>query len=152
MGAMDMEILSLRLGFAGHGIFSPFDRFTGHWTGPNEPFVIGLAFQVGWCRRFRPVDAVVDREPNEPRATADAIERSPPETTHGFGHRDGDPPDDLAWLQPLKRALRRLAESAPRFEPVVLFRFHRGGNSDLKCAISGLRHGSSRRAKGAEAT
>jgi hypothetical protein len=37
-----MEILNHRLDFGRHGLCR-FDRFTGHWKGPNESLVIGLA-------------------------------------------------------------------------------------------------------------
>jgi hypothetical protein len=60
--------------------------------------MIGLAFQVGRCGWFRPEDAVVDRQPNEHNAIADAIERSPPETTDCFEDRVRDFADDFGRL------------------------------------------------------
>ena len=39
--------------------FIRFDRFADHWKDPYELLVIGLAFQVGGCRRLWSVDSVV---------------------------------------------------------------------------------------------
>src|SRR6516165_8821533 len=45
-------------------VFRRFDRFTRRrWKGPDKMFVIGLALNVGKSGRFRPEDAVVDRQP-----------------------------------------------------------------------------------------
>jgi hypothetical protein len=61
-------------------VFCRFDRCTGHWKGPDQPLVIGLALKVGGCGRLRPEDAVEDRQPNEHKAIANAIEsRFPPD-------------------------------------------------------------------------
>jgi hypothetical protein len=57
---------------------SRFDRFTGEWKRPNQPLVVALALKVGGCGWLRPVDAVVDRQPHERKATADSIKPSPP--------------------------------------------------------------------------
>jgi hypothetical protein len=38
--------------------FSRFHRFTRHWKGPYEPFVIGFALNIGGRRWVRPKDAV----------------------------------------------------------------------------------------------
>jgi hypothetical protein len=46
--------------------------------------VIGLAFQVGGCGGLRLVDVILDRQPYEHKAFADAIERSSPHATHPF--------------------------------------------------------------------
>ena len=66
--------------------------------GLNESFVIGLAFQVGGREGLGSVDAVLDRQPNEHDAIADAIERSPPETTERFEHWVPDFTDDFGRL------------------------------------------------------
>jgi hypothetical protein len=60
--------------------------------------MIALAFQVGGCGWLWSADAVVDRQPYEHDATADAIKRSPQETTHRFEHRVADFADDFGWL------------------------------------------------------
>jgi hypothetical protein len=53
-------------------------------------------------------------------------------------------PTTSGGCNPFKEALRRLADNAFRFQAVAPFRFHCGGNPDLKSATSGLRHQSSR--------
>jgi hypothetical protein len=60
--------------------------------------MIVLTYQVGACRRFWSVDSVMDREPDEHNPIADAIERSPPETTDRFEHGVLHLPDDLGRL------------------------------------------------------
>jgi hypothetical protein len=52
-----------------------FPRFNsiGHSKGSYQSLMIGLAFQVGGSRRLWSIDAVVDRQPNEHKAIADAI-------------------------------------------------------------------------------
>jgi hypothetical protein len=60
--------------------------------------VIGLVLQVGGYRRFWSVDSVANRQPNEPNAIADPIERSPPETTDCFKRPFLDLPDDFGRL------------------------------------------------------
>jgi len=47
-----MEFLNRRLAFG---------RIACRWKGRDDPFVIGLAFQVGGCGRFWSVDPVMDR-------------------------------------------------------------------------------------------
>jgi hypothetical protein len=79
-------------------VFSRFDRFVRCGEGANEPLVIGLALQVGCCRRFSLEDAFTDGQPNDHNAIADSIECSPPETTDCFEHRVRDFADDLRWL------------------------------------------------------
>jgi hypothetical protein len=96
VGAIDMEFLFRRLDFAGHGIFR-LDRFTGHWKGPDQPLVIGLALQVGGCERFWSVYAVIDRQPHDHEQIADAIQRTPSETTRRFEHRVIDLANDLGF-------------------------------------------------------
>jgi hypothetical protein len=82
-----------------HGMgFCRLDRLTRRWKGPYQSLVIGLAFQVGGGGRFWSEDAVVDRQPHEHDAIADAIERAPPEATARFDHRVSDFADDLVWL------------------------------------------------------
>jgi hypothetical protein len=103
--------------------------------------VIRLSAQVGGLGGFRSADAVMDRQPYLHNPVADAIYPSPPETTDCFEQRIRDFADNLRCF---KDALSRLIEKAPRVQPVILFRFHRGGNPDLKSATSGLRHQSSR--------
>jgi hypothetical protein len=92
-----MEILETASILPG-AVFCRFDRFTGQWKGPDQPLVIGLTFQVGGCGWLWPEDAVVDQQPYERNAIADAIECSPPETTDGFEHWVRDFTDDLRWL------------------------------------------------------
>ena len=92
---MDMEFLFRRLDFARHGIFS---RLTDRWKGPDQPLVIGLALQVGGCHWLRPADTVIDRQSHQDEATADPIERSPPETTERFEHWVPDFTDDFGRL------------------------------------------------------
>jgi hypothetical protein len=79
-------------------VFRRFDRFFCRWKGPHQPIIIGLSFQVGGCVWRWSEDAIVDRQPNEHNAIADAIERSPPETTDCVEHRVRDFADDLRWL------------------------------------------------------
>ena len=79
-------------------VFCRFHRLTDHWKGPDQPLVIGLAFQVGGCGWLWSVDAVEDRQPHDQKEIADAIERSPRETTDCFEHRVVDLPDDLRLL------------------------------------------------------
>ena len=131
-------------------VFRRFDRFTRRrWKGPDKMFVIGLALNVGKSGRFRPEDAVVDRQPCEHGPITDAIERSPPETAQRFGRWIVDLPDDLRCLQPLLRAFAGAAKNASRSKAVV-FRLHLGDASDLTSATSGLRHQSSRRMNGTD--
>jgi hypothetical protein len=97
IGAMNNEILIADSILHGMG-FCRLDRLTCRWKGPYQPLVIGLAFQVGGGGRFWSEDAVMDRQPYEHDAIADAIERPPPETTHRFELRVVDLPNDLGWL------------------------------------------------------
>lgn len=60
--------------------------------------LIDLALDVRGGRWLSAVDAVVDRQPDEHKAIADAIERSPTETTRRFKHWVRDFADDLRWL------------------------------------------------------
>src|SRR5271155_4962647 len=51
--------------------FDRFNRRCGKYS--DQPLVIGFALQVGGRRWLRPVDAVVDRQPYEHKAIAEAI-------------------------------------------------------------------------------
>src|SRR5215469_9206483 len=86
IAAMTMEILFRRSILPGTA-FPRLDRFAYRLKSPDQPLVIGLALNVGGCRRFRSMDAVEDPQPYEHKETADTIERSPPKTTHRFEHR-----------------------------------------------------------------
>jgi len=57
--------------------------------------MIGLAPKVGGRGRFRPVDAVNDRQPYDHDETTDAIERPPPQTTDRFDQWVVDLADDI---------------------------------------------------------
>ena len=58
---------------------------------------MGFALLVGQYRQLMPIDAIPKRQPEEHDATANTIERSPPEATHRFDHRVLDFADDLGW-------------------------------------------------------
>jgi hypothetical protein len=92
-----MEILN-RVSILPGMAFCRLDRFACRGKGPYERFVVGLALKVGECGLLRSMYAVEDRQPQEHEETADAIERSPPETTHRFEDRVVHLPDNLGWL------------------------------------------------------
>jgi hypothetical protein len=62
--------------------FSRLDRFTHRWG--DQSLVVGLTLKVSGRGRFRPMDAVEYRQPQEHNAIADAIERSAKEPTNYF--------------------------------------------------------------------
>jgi hypothetical protein len=78
--------------------FSRLDRFTHRWESPDQSLVVGLTLKVSGCGRFRPMDAVEYRQPQEHNAIADAIERSAKEPTNYFERPVLDFADDLGWL------------------------------------------------------
>jgi hypothetical protein len=92
-----MEIL-IRLPILANMVFCRFDRFTGHWKGPDSPLVISVALKVGGCRWLRPADAVEDPQPHDHKVIADGIQRSPPETKHRFERSVSDFAYDLGCL------------------------------------------------------
>jgi hypothetical protein len=138
----DMEILNRPRGFGWHSVLVGASASTINC--PDQPLVIGLAFQVSGCRRLRPADTVSDRQPDEDKAIADAIESSPPEAPHYFERRVRDLSYDFWFSEAFSRAFSALAENAFYSEPIVPIGFHRGADSDLKSATSGLWHQFSR--------
>jgi hypothetical protein len=76
-----MEILEIASPILAGMVFSRFDRFIHCGQGPDQPPMIGLAFQVGGCRRLWPEDAVLDRQPNDREAVADSSSAGYQETT-----------------------------------------------------------------------
>jgi hypothetical protein len=140
VGAIDMEFLFRRLEFAGHGIFR-LDRFTGHWKGPDQPLVIGLALQVGGCERFWSVYAVqgstCNNRPARMLATRDGgLLRAP----------SCRPARRSPVAVAFTRALSLLTEN-PRASSVVLFPFLSAVIPIEVATGSWLRHQSSRRVK-----
>ena|SRR5438309_7532 len=102
----------------------PSRRFERPRESPGQQLVIGLAFQIGECGWLGSDDAVVDRQFYEDKATADAIKRSPPETTHRFECRVVDLADVLQsgnripengqWAFPDERSSASAHQSASR--------------------------------------
>ena len=76
-----------------HAIFSTRSFHPIAGKAPDQSLVVGLTLKVSGCGRFRPMDAVEYRQPQEHNAIADAIERSAKEPTNYF-----DFADDLGWL------------------------------------------------------
>jgi hypothetical protein len=100
-----MEILNRPRGFGWHSVLV--GASASAINCPDQPLVIGLAFQVSGCLRLRPADTVSDRQPDEDKAVADAIESSPPEAPHYFERRVRDLSYDFWFSEAFSRASLR---------------------------------------------